>query len=68
MQQTFQHWQTRSKGDPFLLKGIGTVGRNEQAQSRRKLMQFQEQPAVHRIAEPWRYQRHNELNVLELPL
>ena len=53
MQQTFQHWQTRSKANPFLLKGIGTVGRNEQVQSRKKLMRHQEQPAAHRIAESW---------------
>lgn len=39
MQQTFQRWQIESKADPFRLKGIGTVGHDEQVQSRKKLMQ-----------------------------
>ena len=59
MQQTFQHLRTGSKADPFLLKGIDTVGHNKQAQSHKKLIRYRERPAAHRIAEPWLYQTHN---------
>lgn len=59
MQQTFQHLRTGSKADPFLWKGIDTVGHNKQAQSHIKLIRYQEQLAAHRIAESWQHQRHN---------